>query len=79
MGNQTDYFERIGYRGKWSIGDRVNGKWNGIPFVGTVGNDRFINAERGPEVTVHLDLPILYEEEVYRIIIMRPKELSFFK
>jgi hypothetical protein len=39
MGNQTDYFEKIGYKPKYHIGDRVFGYWNKIPFVGTVGND----------------------------------------
>jgi len=42
MGNQTDYFNRVGYQATYDIGDRVIGKWNGIPFVGTVGNDRLI-------------------------------------
>ena len=32
MGNQTDYFNRIGYQAKYSIGDRVFGQFNGIPL-----------------------------------------------
>ena len=28
MGNQTDYFERIGYTPIWYLGDRVFGYWN---------------------------------------------------
>ena len=31
MGTQTDYFERIGYRPKYSIGDRVFGNYQKIP------------------------------------------------
>jgi hypothetical protein len=36
MGNQSDYFNRIGYQPIWYIGDRVFGYWNKIPFVGTI-------------------------------------------
>jgi hypothetical protein len=39
MGNQTEYFERTGYKPEYHIGDRVFGHYNGIPFAGTVGND----------------------------------------
>ena len=28
------------YQPRYQIGDRVSGKWNKIPFVGSVGNDR---------------------------------------
>jgi len=78
MGNQTDYFERIGYKPKYFIGDRVIGKWNKIPFVGTVGNDRVIN-NNGPEVTVHLDLPIRFEDKVYNFIIVKHKDIKEYR
>jgi hypothetical protein len=58
MGTQTDYFNRIGYKPKYFIGDRVFGHWNKIPFIGTVGNDRLIGLS-GPEITIHLDLQII--------------------
>ena len=79
MGNQTDYFERIGYKPTWYIGDRVFGYWNKIPFVGTVGNDTLINMIEGPRVTVHLDLPIKFNENVHNMIIVKPTELKVFK
>jgi hypothetical protein len=79
MGSLTDYFERIGYKPTWFIGDRVMGKWNKIPFVGTVGNDTVINLIEGPRVTVHLDLPIKYKDKVHNFIIVKPKELKAFK
>ena len=63
MGNQTDYFNRIGYLPTWIIGDRVQGTWNKIPFRGTVGNDRVIN-NTGPQITVHLDLPINHQQQI---------------
>lgn len=79
MGNQTDYFERIGYKPTWHIGDRVIGKWNRIPFVGTVGNDRKINDVDGPEVTVHLDLPLKFKEQFYTFIIVKHRDIRAYK
>ena len=76
MGTQTDYFERIGYKHTYDIGDRVFGKWNKIPFVGTVGNDRLINHTIGPEVTIHLDLPIKYNGELKNFIIVKHKDIK---
>ena len=78
MGNQTDYFNRIGYQGKYSIGDRVFGHWNKIPFVGTVGNDRLINHVNGPEITVHLDLPIKYKDTVHTMLIVKHKDIKAY-
>lgn len=79
MGNQSDYFNRIGYQPKYHIGDRITGKWNKIPFVGTVGNDRQLNERDGPEITVHLDLPIRFEENTYSFIIVKHKDVKVFK
>ncbi len=79
MGTQTDYFERIGYKPKWFIGDRVFGHWNKIPFVGTVGNDRLINHTVGPEITIHLDLPIKFNDKVHNFIIVKHKDIKAYR
>ena len=79
MGTQTDYFNRIGYKPTWFIGDRVFGHWNKIPFVGTVGNDRLINHVNGPEITVHLDLPIKYKDTVHTMLIVKHKDIKAYK
>jgi len=76
MGNLSDYFDREGYKSTWRIGDRVRGRWNRIPFVGTVGNDRLVSPAVGPQVTVHLDLPIQYQEQLVRMITVRPSDLK---
>jgi hypothetical protein len=76
MGNQTDYFNRIGYKPQWHIGDRVFGHYKRIPFVGTVGNDRLINNIDGPEVTVHLDLPIKVDKDYKSFIIVKHKDIK---
>ena len=79
MGNQTDYFERNGYRPKYFIGDRVSGRWNRIPFIGTVGNDRLISEETGPEITIHLDLPIKFKDKVHNLIIVKHSDIKSLK
>jgi hypothetical protein len=57
----------------------VHGKWNRIPFVGTVGNDTLINEIQGPRVSVHLDLPIKHNGTVTQLIFVGPKELKAWK
>lgn len=79
MGNQTDYFERIGYQPKYRMGDRVTGLWNKIPFAGTVGNDTQISEVEGPYVNVHLDLPIKYQNRIYNIIKLKHRDVKVLK
>lgn len=79
VGNQTDYFERIGYQPTWFIGDRVRGKWHKIPFCGTVGNDTQISETEGPRVSVFLDLPIKHNNQIYTVIFVKPQEIKELK
>jgi hypothetical protein len=79
MSSQTDYFNKIGYKHTYDIGDRVFGRWNKIPFIGSVGNDRLINHTVGPEVTIHLDLPIKHKDTVYNFIIVKHKDIKRLK
>jgi hypothetical protein len=79
MGNQTDYFEKIGYRPTYYIGQRVFGKWNKIPFIGSVGNDTVINPIEGPRISIHLDLPIRYKDNIHRVIIVKHKDIKLLK
>jgi hypothetical protein len=75
MGNQTEYFNRIGYKAKYQMGDRVFGHWNNIPFVGSIGNDSVID-DTGPRLSVHLDLPIRFEDSLKYAIIVRHKDVK---
>lgn len=79
MGNQTDYFERVGYRPTYFIGDRVFGKWNRIPFVGTVGNDTMISELEGPRISIHLDLPIMFQDRVHTIVFVKHKDVKPYR
>lgn len=76
MGNQTDYFERIGYKPTWYIGDRVFGRFNKIPFIGTVGNDRLVSELVGPEVVIHLDLLMKVDNKYKSFIIVKHKDIK---
>ena len=58
MPSLADYFAANRYKAVYSIGDRVRGVYNGVPFAGSVGNDTLISEEEGPRISVHLDLPI---------------------
>jgi hypothetical protein len=78
MGRQSDWFIARGYKHTYDLGDRIMGLWNGIPFVGSVGNDRIINEIDGPEITVHLDLPIRFEDNIHRIIITKHEDVVRF-
>ena len=79
MPTLAEYFKENRYSGKYNIGDRVIGKWNKIPFVGTVGNDTLINELEGPRISVCLDLPIKYKDEIHRVIIVKHKDVTLFK
>lgn len=79
MSNLAEYFEKNRYKPTWDIGDRVQGKWNKIPFRGTVGNDTLINEIEGPRVSVHLDLPLKFKDKIYNILFLKPNELKVFR
>lgn len=70
--------ELSNYKARYNLGDRVIGKWNKIPFVGSVGNDRVVS-EAGPEVTIHLDLPILQNGKTHRILVVKHRDIRLLK
>jgi len=76
MSNLAEYFYRNRYKPKFFIGDRVFGHWNKIPFIGTVGNDGLVSESEGPKVSIFLDLPILYQGQVKKIIVVKPKDIK---
>lgn len=76
MGNQTDYFNAIGYKPKYHIGQRVFGFYNKVPFVGSIGNDTVINDIEGPRISVHVDLPMKTENGYRSIIIVKHKDIK---
>jgi hypothetical protein len=69
MAGLTEYFERTAYRAKYQFGTRVFGRWNKIPFVGSIYGDSLISPVQGPRLSIHLDLPIKFQDKIYNILI----------
>ena len=65
MASLTEYFERTIPKPRYQFGDRVEGVYMGVPFVGTVGTDNIRSEQEGPRVTVHLDLPLKTQDSVH--------------
>jgi hypothetical protein len=75
--NLAEYFLQNRYKPSWVMGERVFGKKEGIPFIGTVGNDTEISKEEGPRVSIHLDLP--FPKNKSSILIVKPDTLKRLK
>lgn len=76
MVSLADYFEKNRYKAVYEIGDRVFGKYNKIPFIGTVGNDTVVSELEGPQVSVHLDLPMKIGKEYKTLLILKHKDIK---
>ena len=61
----AEYFEANRPKPKYQVGDRVEGKYKGVPYVGTVGTDNMRNEQEGPMVCIHLDLPLKTKDSVH--------------
>ena len=73
------YFDSIAHKPKYFLGDRVYGKWNGIPYVGTVGIESLLSLDEGPYVIVLLDLPIVRGDKIHNIVRVSPKDVRRLK
>lgn len=79
MASLSEYFEKTSYKAKYDFGTRVFGRWNKIPFVGTIYGDTVISEEQGPRLSIHLDLPIKFENKIYTILIDKHKSFKDIK
>jgi hypothetical protein len=77
--NQAEYFQNNRYISQYNIGDRVFGKYNDIPFIGSVGNDTQLNEIEGPRISIHLDLPIMIDKQIKNVIIVKHKDVKLLK
>ncbi len=75
----SEYFEQTSYKATYHLGDRILGRYKGVPFIGTVGNDNQLNPVDGPFITVHLDLPIKIDDVVKDVIIVKHNEINRLK
>lgn len=76
MDNIVKYFAKNRTSPTYLIGDRVGGKWNNIPFVGSVLLEHILTEENIPQVHVAVDLPIKYNGTYHSIITLHPKQLK---
>ena len=79
MPNYVDYFNKVTYKPKYHLGDRVRGKYGEIPFAGTVAIDNMIDTDEGPYIIVHLDLPINVGTAFINMIKVKHKDLIDIK
>ena len=56
--NLAEYFAANRPKPRYAFGDRVEGVYKKIPYVGTAYTDNMVNESEGPMVSIHLDLPI---------------------
>ncbi len=76
MPGYAEYFASHRPKPLWLIGDRVFGRWNKIPFVGTVANDNMVSELEGSKVSVFLDLPIIHQKSVVEIVSVKQNQLK---
>lgn len=79
MPTAAEYFSKVTYNPTYLMGDRVRGKWQGVPFAGTVAIDNMVDTEEGPYIMVFLDLPIKVSDNVYTIIRVKHNDLIEIK
>jgi hypothetical protein len=74
--NLDEYFTANRPKPKYKVGDRVEGTYQKIPYVGTVYTDNMRNETEGPMVSVHLDLPMKICKEWHNYIRVKYKEIK---
>jgi len=80
MASLAEYFAANRPVAKYNIGDRVIGKYHGVPFVGTCGADIMVNESVGPLVTVFLDLPLKHNDQWHELFIkVKYKDIKLYR
>ena len=76
MGSLREYFEKNRYQPKYEFMARVTGLYNGIRWIGSVGNDTVISEDRGPELHILLDLPLKIDGEYKTVLVVKHKDVK---
>jgi hypothetical protein len=76
MSSLAEYFEANRPKPKYAFGDRVEGVYKGIPYVGTAYTDNMRNELEGSMVSVSLDLPMRINETWHNHIRVTYKEIK---
>ena len=76
MANYAEYFaarDADNPKPKFNSGDRVFGRWNKIPFIGSVIR------EQEKDVLIQVDLPIIRNEDVHNILLIARMDVKLLK
>ena len=76
MSSLAEYFAQHRPVPKYAVGDRVEGVYKGIPYVGTAYTDNMRNLDEGPMVSIHLDLPMKIDTVWHNHIRVKYKEIK---
>jgi len=76
MSSLSEYFTEHRPKPKYQFGDRVEGTYRGIPYIGSAYTDNMRNETEGPMVSIHLDLPMKLENEYVNYIRVKYKEIK---
>ena len=72
----SEYFQANRPIPRYQFGDRVEGIYKGIPYVGTAYTDNMVSELEGPRVSIHLDLPMKIGSEWVSYIRATYKEIK---
>ena len=76
MASLAEYFEANRPKPKYKFGDRVEGTYQKIPYVGTAYTDNMRNETEGPMVSIHLDLPMKIAGQQVNYIRVKYKDIK---
>jgi hypothetical protein len=76
MSTLAEYFAEHRPKPKYKVGDRVEGTYKGVPWVGTAYTDNMRNETEGPMVSIHLDLPMKIDKTWHTIIRVKYKDIK---
>lgn len=74
--NLAEYFEQHRPKPKYKFGDRVEGTYKGIPYIGTAYTDNMRNETEGSMVSIHLDLPMKLDGVYVNYIRVKYKDIK---
>jgi hypothetical protein len=76
MSTLAEHFEANRPKPRYKFGDRVEGVYQGTPYVGTAYTDNMRNESEGPMVSIHLDLPMKIDDSWHNYIRVTYKDIK---
>ena len=76
MSTLAEYFEKNRPKPRYKFGDRVEGTYQKIPYVGTAYTDNMRNELEGSMVSIALDLPMKIGKEWHNHIRVKYKDIK---